>query len=142
MTLTTHTDYAVRTLMYLAVRGGRANAVQVAQFYGVSSHHMAKVVQLLARLGYVRTIRGAGGGIELACRPEQVRMGDLIESLEGNLHLLDCVSMDGVCMIESFCRLKKVLRGAEQAQIDYLNGFTLLDVTPTKRQLNRVAASE
>ena len=76
MRLTTHTDFALRMLMYLATSAGRATAAQVARLYGVSSHHMAKVVQRLARLGYVRSVRGVGGGIELARPPAEIRLGE------------------------------------------------------------------
>jgi Rrf2 family nitric oxide-sensitive transcriptional repressor len=139
MRLTTQTDYALRTMMYLTARSGRATIAQVAELFGISAHHVAKVVNLLARLGYVRSIRGIGGGIELACQPDQVRLGQFIEALEGNMHLLECIESEQVCVIESFCRLKGVLAEAERVQIEYLNGVTLRDVTPTGRQLNRVA---
>lgn len=52
--------------MYLATTGQRATVGQVAQLYGVSTNHIAKVVNRLSRLGYVRCIRGISGGIELA----------------------------------------------------------------------------
>ncbi|MBA4105080.1 MAG: transcriptional regulator, Rrf2 [Pirellula sp.] len=139
MRLTTQTDFALRTLMYLTARSGRATIAQVAELFGISAHHVAKVVNLLARLGYVRSIRGIGGGIELARRPEEVRLGDFIEALEGNMHLLECVETEQVCAIQSFCKLKGVLAEAERVQIEYLNGVTLRDVTPTSRQLNRLA---
>ncbi len=140
MRLTTHTDFALRMLMYLAATGGRATSAQVAQLYGVSANHMAKVVNQLARLGYLRSIRGIGGGIELARQPEQIRLGEVMEALEGNMHLLECVDTENVCVIQSFCKLKGVLAEAERVQLDYLNGVTLADVTPTRRQLGRVVS--
>jgi Rrf2 family nitric oxide-sensitive transcriptional repressor len=139
MRLTTQTDFALRTLMYLTARSGRATIAQVAELFGISIHHVAKVVNLLARLGYVRSIRGIGGGIELARRPEEVRLGDFIEALEGDMHLLECVETEDVCAIQSFCKLKGVLAEAERVQIAYLNGVTLRDVTPANRQLNALA---
>jgi Rrf2 family transcriptional regulator, nitric oxide-sensitive transcriptional repressor len=138
MRLTTHTDFALRTLMYLASTRKRTTAAEVAQLYSVSTHHMSKVVNQLARLGYVRSIRGIGGGIELAQQPEDVRLGDVVEAFEGNMHLLDCVATEDVCAIQSFCKLKGVLAEAERIQLEYLNSLTLADVIPTKRQFSRV----
>jgi Rrf2 family nitric oxide-sensitive transcriptional repressor len=140
MRLTTHTDFALRTLMYLAALGRRATVAEVAQLYGVSANHIAKVVNQLARLGYVRSVRGIGGGIELARQPAALRLGDLIEALEGNLHLLDCVVTEDVCAIQSFCLLKGVFEEAERVQLAYLNTLTLADVVPRKRELGRVGA--
>ena len=135
MQLTMQTDYALRTLMFLAGRPGRATVVQVAKLFGISQHHVAKVVNQLARLGYVRSIRGIGGGIELARDPDDVALGEVVTAFEGNRHLLECIGTDGVCVIESFCKLKGVLAEAERIQREYLNGVTLRDVMPTRRQL-------
>ncbi len=141
MALTTHTDFALRTLMYLATKNERATAGQVAQLYGISSNHLAKVVNQLSRLGYVRSIRGIGGGIELARPAEDICLGEVVEAFEGNLHLLDCVTTENVCVIQSFCKLKGVLAEAERVQLEYLYSVTLADVVPTRRQLNRVATT-
>jgi len=135
MQLTTQTDYALRTLMYLATRSERVNVSDVAELFGISVHHVAKVVNLLAKGGYIRSVRGIGGGIELARRPEEIRLGDVVEQFEGNLHLLDCISIGEVCAIQAFCKLKGVLANAEKVLLDYLNSVTLADVSPTRRQL-------
>jgi Rrf2 family transcriptional regulator, nitric oxide-sensitive transcriptional repressor len=138
MQLTTQTDYALRTLMYLVSRSGRAKVADVAALFGISTHHVAKVVNLLSRFGYIRSVRGLGGGIELARQPTEILLGDVIERFEGNLHLLDCINTENVCAIESFCKLKGVLAEAERVQLEYLNSVTLADVAPTRRQLNRI----
>lgn len=139
MKLTTQTDYALRTLMFLATRTGRANVADVAAVFGISVHHVAKVVNQLARYGWVRSIRGIGGGIELARRPADIRIGDVVERFEGTLNLLDCIDTENVCAIQSFCRLKGVLAEASRRQLEYLNGVTLADVVPTRQQLATVA---
>ena len=65
MKLSLHTDYALRFLMFLVSRPGRTTIAEVAEFYGISKDHLAKVTQQMVRLGYVRSIRGINGGIEL-----------------------------------------------------------------------------
>jgi Rrf2 family nitric oxide-sensitive transcriptional repressor len=139
MRLSLQTDYALRTLMYLATVPDRATAADVAGLFGISGHHVAKVVQQLARLGFVRSLRGRGGGISLARPAGEIRVGEVIAAFEGNMHLLECVGTDGVCVIESFCKLKRVLADAEDLQMNYLNDITLADVLPTRRQLTRAA---
>lgn len=141
MRLTTHTDYALRTLMYLATKAERATATQVAEFFGISVDHMAKVVNKLARLGYLRSLRGIGGGIELARAPQDIRLGEVIVAIEGNMHLLECVAADNVCVIESFCKLKKVLAEAERIQLAYLHGVTLADVIPKRGEMLQVGSA-
>jgi len=125
--------------MYLASVTERATVADVARLFNISAHHVAKVVNRLARLGYVRSVRGIGGGIELAVAPEKIRVGDVVVAFEGNLHLLECVGADNVCVIESFCKLKNVLAEAERRQKDYLDSVTLRDVVPQKRRLMQAA---
>lgn len=127
--------------MYLASRGERSTAAEVAQFFGISSAHVSKVVNQLSRFGYIRSIRGVGGGIELTRASEDITVGEVVMAFEGNMHLLDCVGVDGVCAIEGFCKLKNVLSEAESIQFEYLNGVSLADVVPTKRQVALVAAA-
>lgn len=126
--------------MYLAATGKRATIADVAGLYGVSANHIAKVVNQLSRLGYIRSIRGIGGGIELARDTHEIKLGQIVEALEGNMHLLDCVTTEEVCAIQSFCSLKGVLAEAERVQLEYLNTITLADVVPGKRQLQRVGS--
>jgi Rrf2 family nitric oxide-sensitive transcriptional repressor len=134
MRMALQTDYALRTLMYLAVHPGRAHVADVAQFFGISTHHVAKAVNQLARLGYLRGVRGVGGGIELARTPEQITIGEVVMAFEGNIHLLECVGTEGVCVIQPGCKLKQVFAEAERRQFDYLMEVTLRDVLPAGNQ--------
>lgn len=140
MRLSLQTDFALRTLMYLASTGRRATIHEVTDFFHISADHVAKVVLQLNRLGYIRSVRGAGGGIELGRPAAQIRVGEVVADFEGTMHLLECVGRDGVCIIENFCKLKRVLAEAERVQLDYLNSVTLEDVLPTRQQLRRVDA--
>ncbi len=135
MRLALHTDYALRTLLLLAARPGRASVGQVAEFFKISKDHVAKVVQSLARLGYLRSIRGIGGGIELLKKPEDIRIGQVILDFEGNMHLLECVSIENVCVIQPGCRLRTVLAQAERLQMDYLNSVRLADIVVPQNEL-------
>jgi Rrf2 family transcriptional regulator, nitric oxide-sensitive transcriptional repressor len=132
MRLSLQTDYALRTLMYLGLTDERVTAERVADFYQISLDHLAKVVSQLVRLGYVRSIRGSGGGIELGKPAVDIAVGDVIGAFEGEVHLLECLGREGVCVIEDYCNLKKVLGTAERLQRDYLRSVTLQDVLPSR----------
>ena len=141
MRLALQTDYALRTLMFLAWHGERATIVQVAEFYRISQAHVAKVVNQLARQRYVRSIRGLGGGLELARKPEEIRIGEVIRSFEGPLHLLECIGTADVCAIQGFCKLRGVLAEADRLQTEYLDGVTLADVLPARRRIQQFEQS-
>lgn len=137
MRLALQTDYALRTLMYLAARAERVTIREVAGFYGISAAHVAKVANQLARFGLVRGVRGIGGGIELGQPAAEIRIGQVVQAFEGGFHLLDCIPIENVCAIQSFCKLRGVLAEAERRQQQYLDSVTLADVVPTRRQVAR-----
>jgi len=142
MRLALQTDYALRTLIYLAGRPGRSNVQAVADFYQISRDHVAKVVRRLGQLGYIRNIRGAGGGIELARRADDIRVGQVVLDFEGQMHLLECVGTDEVCVIQPGCRLRRVLAEAERIQVEYLQAVRLSDVIQGDGQLVQVQLPE
>lgn len=136
MGLALQTDYALRVLLYLATKPGRATASEIADFFGISPHHASKSVHELARRGYLRSRRGAGGGIELAKSPQDINIGELIEQFEGSrLQLLECVAVDGVCVIQPGCKLRTVLAKAERLQQDYLRTVRLSDLVEPDKPL-------
>ena len=136
MALALQTDFALRTLLYLGSRPGRATVQEIAEFYKISANHLSKVVQQLNRLGYVRSVRGPGGGMELAKAPDSVSVGEVVRAFEGsNLHLLPCVETPGTCRIQPGCTLRHVLAEAERRQMEYLDGVMLDSLLPGPRGL-------
>jgi Rrf2 family nitric oxide-sensitive transcriptional repressor len=130
MHLSLQTDYALRTLLFLATRTVRTTVSDVARFFGISPHHVGKVVHQLGRLGYVKNHRGPGGGIELALAPSTITVGQVVLDFEGNTHLLDCVGLPARCVIQPGCTLRGVLAKAERIQMDYLDSVTLENLLP------------
>ena len=69
MHLTLFTDYALRSLIYLSAHGDRPCTVEeISGYFNISADHVTKVMQHLARQGYVRSRRGRHGGAMLARR--------------------------------------------------------------------------
>lgn len=135
MRLSLQTDYALRTLLFLATRTGRTTVADVAEYFGISAHHIGKVVHQLGKLGYVTNHRGPSGGIALAREPRTITVGRVVLDFEGNMHLLDCVAVPGQCVIQPGCILRGVLAEAERRQMDYLNSVSLEALLPNPLDL-------
>jgi Rrf2 family nitric oxide-sensitive transcriptional repressor len=134
--LALHTDFALRTLLYLATKRGRSTVSEVADFYEISANHLGKVVHQLGRLGYVRNVRGPGGGIELVRDVVGITIGEVVRDFEGRgVHLLECVDTPGQCVIQPGCILRRVFAEAERRQMDYLDGVTLVALLPVTGDL-------
>ncbi len=136
MRLALQTDYALRTLLYLASRRDRVTVHEVAEFYGISENHLGKVVHQLGRFGFVRNLRGPGGGMELIRPASEISVGEVVRAFEGvNVHLLDCLVTPGLCVIQPGCSLRGVLAEAERRQMDYLDGVKLASLVPRSGDL-------
>ncbi len=128
MQLTLFTDYALRSLMYLSWHPERlCTAEEIATFFGISQDHINKVLQNLARKGYVRSRRGRHGGVILARSADAIRLGEVLRDFE-HIALLDCLHMTDVCIIEATCRLRHVLGEGQRLMMEYFDQFTLAQV--------------
>lgn len=93
MRLTNYSDYALRSLIYLAVRPEPpllANISDIADSYGISKSHLTKIIHQLGQLGYIESVRGKNGGIRLARAPKDINLGVLIKQIEPDFDLVEC----------------------------------------------------
>ena len=127
MNLRLQTDYALRVLLYLAHVDGQSSVDQMATAYGISKDHLFKVVQQLARFGYVISRSGRSGGVRLGMTAEQIRVNKVIADFEGRQGVIGCVSDPTVCRLEPGCALRSLLIKAEQSFFDTLD-VTLADI--------------
>lgn len=144
MRLTSFTDFGLRALMRMASAPDRAfTTAELAAEFGLSRHHLTKIMASLASAGIVTTRRGGGGGAMLACAPDQIRLGAVVRLLEVGQPLVDCfASSGGTCTLIGCCSLKSRLRSAEAAFLADLDRSTLadvalppLDAVPTERPI-------
>lgn len=142
MHLTLQTDYALRVLLYLAADGDRtARIADIAAGYGISRNHLLKVALRLSKLGYVTTLRGRSGGVVLAQRPEDIKVGDVVRQMEDDLALVECMCRDGgACVISRACRLEQVVRKALDAFLAVFDEYTLADIAANRGFLAQVLA--
>ena len=139
MRLTTFSDYAFRVLIYLGGAQDLATIADIANAYGISENHLMKVVHQLARLGYVETVRGKGGGMRLARPAADIKVGEVLRATEDGFELAECMSANADCRISRACGLKHALGAALEAFLRVLDGYTLAELarpgTPVARML-------
>jgi Rrf2 family nitric oxide-sensitive transcriptional repressor len=140
MQLTAFTDYALRTLMGLgAVAPEKLTMGQLSDAYGISVHHLLKVVNELAALGYVETIRGKSGGARLAKSPAEINIGVLVRQVESDFGVVPCLRAgEAPCVIAPACRLKRLFANATELFLGELDRHTLADLLEPRRQLQRL----
>jgi Rrf2 family nitric oxide-sensitive transcriptional repressor len=126
--LKTQTDYALRTLLYLAFVDDKATADQIADAYRISKDHLVKVIQQLAKHGYVRSQSGRTGGVKLTRPAAEINVADVVADFEGRAGVLGCVTDPTFCCLEPGCSLRSQLIRAEKAFFDVLRESTIADM--------------
>ncbi|MCH4563009.1 Rrf2 family transcriptional regulator [Halomonas sp. EGI 63088] len=144
MHLTRFTDYSLRVLIFLAVKGEERSTIQeIAERFEVSHNHLMKVVQELSHKGYITAIRGKNGGLLLKKAPETITLGALVRDTEHDLQLVECFGDHNECLITPACRLKPILAEALKAFLDVLDQYTLADMLgPQRPQLAQLLRIE
>ena len=135
MQLTNFFDYALRVLMYLAQREGKnVTIAEIARAHAVSESHLMKVVNRLARLGYLTTLRGKGGGIELGRPANAISIGGVVRDLEPMV-AIECLAAnyDGACFLAPRCGVKRIMSHAQEAFPIALDEHTLAEVSGLRR---------
>lgn len=140
MRLTIYSDYALRLLMYLAIRPERLSTIkEIAQAYGISENHLMKVAHQLGLAGFVHTVRGRHGGLRLGRPAAEIGLGELVRHTEPDMAIVPCMqASDRTCPLRRACRLKDALDRARLAFLGVLDDYTLADLTATPGPMRAV----
>src|SRR4051812_42757340 len=146
LNLTKRVDYGLIALTHLALHPGeRLSAREVASVYGLSQPLLANVFKELARLGFVRSVRGTKGGYELAEDPSSIPGGRLVGALEGPVRLAECIGTDGhdsgECGVSGACPVKRGVVRLHARIRDVLYGVTIGDLIRTSGHASSGGAS-
>lgn len=119
MRLSNLADYAVVTMSAAARHcgGARVSSAELASETGLPAPTVQKLVSRLTSAGLLRSVRGAGGGLQLARPAAAISLADIVEAVEGPIALAACI--EGDCAMDHDCRVRphwpvvnKALRGA------------------------------
>jgi len=128
--ITRQTEYAIRGLQELARRNGEA-PVQLKLIAGscqVSEAFLAKIFQMLAQAGVVKSHRGVKGGFSLGRAPEEITLREVVEICEGGIALNHCLRKVDPCQDADTCVIANVWRDAQAALTGALDKTTLADI--------------
>lgn len=136
MRVNRHTDYALRVLLYLAARPGeRVTTDSLAQGYGISVHHLQKVVRALGELELLDLKRGVGGGVRLIPDPAEVTLGFVVRALEEDIPLLECFDPDSNgCVVAPACGITGAMFAAREAFYAELDRVDLASLVRGRRR--------
>jgi Rrf2 family protein len=141
MKLSTRTRYGLRAIIELA-ENSKQHPLQIkaiAAGQGISVKYLEQVMTILRSAGFVRSVRGSKGGYMLARSPNQIKLSDVFDCLEGHVTTVECVEDTSFCERAEDCVARQVWAQVQQAIKNVLQSITLQDLvdrTKNKKMSN------
>ena len=136
MKLSTRGRYATRAMLDLALHSAEGPVVirDISRRQEVSELYMKQLIPPLRAARFIRVIRGAHGGLTLAKPPSQIKLIEIIQSIEGSTAPVECVDDAGICSRSDLCVTRVVWTKIKEAIDKVLESTTLQDLVEQHRQ--------
>jgi Rrf2 family protein len=128
--LSTRGEYGFRAILELAINYGNGPIPlkNVSKRLDISQKYLEQLVASLKMAGLVKSARGAHGGYTLARHPSEIRLDEIIRTLEGSIAPSECVNDSEVCSRSKFCVTRSVWAKMKEAMNGVLESITLQDL--------------
>ena len=123
MKISKKSQYGLRGLFRLAEVEGHTPMREVAKKEGISSDYLEKIFTRLEKEGFITSKRGPSGGYALAMKPEEINLRLILEVLENNFSLVECV--DEGCSRLDDCPVASVWKRLDDEVKEKLELITL-----------------
>ena len=131
MMVSTKGRYALRLMLDLAkCDGGEYVPLKdIAERQGISVKYLEQIISVLSRAGFVRSVRGTGGGYKLAKKPKDYTVGMILRLTEGSLAPVSCLEYDeNTCPRAESCVTLSVWEKLYAAINNVVDNITLADL--------------
>ena len=139
MRLSTKSRYGTRLLLDIALNGqdGPVRIQDTAERQNISVKYLERIAQILRKAGFLKSRRGKKGGHQIARPLEQISVGEVIKTLEGDNLLVECGASNPHCDLAGGCITRKVWIEASQAMFEKLNSISFAALAAHAREGSR-----
>ena len=136
MKLSTRARYGTRALLDVALHHSEGPVLlkDIAHRQEISLPYLEHIISPLIVAGIVRSTRGARGGISLLKPPSEIRLSEVLDSLEGSIAPVECVNDPKVCTRSDCCATRDVWGELKKAMNGVLGSLTLQDLVERQKQ--------
>jgi Rrf2 family protein len=130
MKISTRTRYGIRAALELAenYNKGPLQLGTIAQRQDISVKYLEQIMAMLKSGNFIRSLRGPRGGYMLAKAPNQIKLSDVFDCLEGTVTTVECVKDKNYCARSVDCIAKQLWQQVHRAIRDVLQSVTLQDL--------------
>jgi len=134
MLVTRETDYAIRTVLFLAQDQDKISSVtEIAKAMHIPKSFLAKIVQRLVKNGILASIRGVAGGFRLAKKPVDISLLAIMEAIQGNTGINICATDKRLCRMSCSCTVHPIWVEIRRDVEKKLLKQTIADLAKKKR---------
>ena len=139
MKLSTKGRYGLRALLDLALHRGEGLVLlkDIARRQEVSLPYLEHLITPLIAAGLVMSTRGARGGVSLLKLPSEIKLGEVVQLLEGSIAPVDCVNNPALCHRSTSCVTRDVWVEMKEAMSQVLDSTTLQDLVERQKRKDR-----
>ena len=123
--------YAIRLMIDLAEHksGEYIPLMDVAKRQGISEKYLESIVAMLSKSGYLRSLRGKGGGYCLTKEPKAYTIGSILRTVEGSFAPVPCLECEpNTCEKIASCKTIQMWMGFQKMADEYFDGITIQDL--------------
>lgn len=139
MRFSTRSRYGVRLMLSLAMNDSKEPVFlkDIAHSEDISEKYLSQIIIPLKARGLITTFRGAHGGYLLSKPASKITLRDIIEPLEGDISLVDCVKNPTLCERSNTCASRDVWNQMSSLLLEFMDTFTLEDLIKKSRKLQK-----
>jgi len=138
MRLSTKSRYGTRAVLDVALHapGGPVKLGDISERQEISRKYLGQIIGQLMAAGILESIRGPQGGYLLGRSPQEIRLGDIIRTLDGSLAPVRCVDKPGLCNRNEKCVTREVWTKAKETMESLFDEITVADLVERQKELN------
>ncbi|MBQ6632566.1 MAG: Rrf2 family transcriptional regulator [Ruminococcus sp.] len=139
MKISTKGRYALRMMLDLALNeeNGYIPIKEIAKRQGISDKYLEQIISILNHAGFVRSVRGAGGGYKLTKKPSEYTVGMILRLTEGSMAPVSCLEDEvNTCDRAESCVTLGVWKKLYSAINDVVDNITLEDLVEDTKNIS------
>ena len=138
MKISTKGRYALRMMLDLALNeeNGYIPIKEIAKRQGISDKYLEQIISILNHAGFVKSVRGAGGGYKLTKKPSEYTVGMILRLTEGSMAPVSCLEDEvNTCDRAENCVTLGVWKKLYSAINDVVDNITLEDLVEDTKNI-------
>lgn len=139
--ISTKGRYGTRLMLNLALHYQESSPArslkEVAAEEDISIHYLEQIIIPLRDHQLVKSLRGAGGGYILARPPANIKLSEVLQAVEGNCCLVECVEDKNICPRSSYCAAHEIWKEGTRVMKNYFDSVSLQDMVRIAEKKSR-----